>query len=175
MNNSKKIWILVLVLSLTLAAALSACMRSNNGPVAPEVTMAPEAFATGMPGATTQPDNPVVQDAFDWTARAGDVEKRVGMFSEIADSRVIAMDQTALVGVKFASQYRGEMTQRIREMIAGEVMAADPSIQVVAVTAEPGDVATIFNLAEQMKTGGAREEDVRAQVDRIVKNATTMK
>jgi hypothetical protein len=47
------------------------------------------------------------------------------------------------VGVVYTPQYKGEMTQRIRDMIAGEVMTADPSIQVVAVPAEAQDVAPV--------------------------------
>lgn len=175
MNFNKKIWISALVLSLVLMVTLAACMRSNNEPTTPEVTAAPGANTVTSPTATNAAQNPTVQDTFDWKLRAAAVEKRINMFSELSDSRVVAMDQTALVGIKFANQYKGELTQRIRDMIAGEIMAADPAIQVVAVTVEPGDVATIFNLSEQMQSGGMKEEDLRAQMDAIIKNATTLR
>jgi hypothetical protein len=66
------------------------------------------------------------------------------------------------------------MTQRIRDMIAGEVMAADPGIQVVAVTSEAQDVATIKQLAQQQRSG-ASQDQLNTEVEQIVRNATTLR
>jgi patatin-like phospholipase/acyl hydrolase len=96
------------------------------------------------------------------------------MFSEIQECSIVTAGNTALVGVVFTPQYKGEMTQRIRDMIAGEVMAADPSIQVVAVTAQPTDVATIKQLAQQQRSG-ANTEQLQTKVEKIVRNATTLR
>jgi hypothetical protein len=86
----------------------------------------------------------------------------------------VVTGNTALVGVVFTPQYKGEMTQRIRDMIAGEVMNADPSIQVVAVTAEPQDVATIQKLAQQQRSGASTDQ-LKTEVEGIVRNATTLR
>lgn len=173
MISNKKVWVTFVVLSLVLIVALSGCMRSNE--VVPQQTAYPGADATTTPTGTAAPSNETVQDTFDWKTRANVVEKRINLFSEISDCRIVAMDQTALVGVKFTNQYKGEITQRIRDMIAGEIMAADNRIQVVAVTAEPGDVATIFSLSDQLQTTGVNEEELRTQMDKIVKSATTLR
>lgn len=172
MIRNKKNWVSFVVLSLALIVALSGCMRSNEA--VPQQTAYP-GEATTTPTGTATPSNETVQDTFDWKTRANVVEKRINLFSEISDCRIVAMDQTALVGVKFTNQYKGEITERIRDMIAGEIMAADNRIQVVAVTAEPGDVATVFSLSDQLQTTGVNEEELRTQMDKIVKNTTTMR
>lgn len=78
------------------------------------------------------------------------------------------------MGVKFTSAYQGELTQRIRDMIAGEVMAADNTIQVVAVTAEEQDVNEIFTLADQQRQGTA-PADLKQKIDQIARNTTTLR
>ena len=193
MIKNKKTLISFAILAIMLMLALAGCMRTINEPVAPEVTpfptvapvnptAAPTAPDGAVPTATaapnvsgaTPPGNTSVQESFDWKAKAMLVEKRIDMFSEFAESRIVAFEQTALVGVKFANQYKGELTQRIRDMIAGEVMAADPSIQVVAVTAEAADVNTIYELSDKLKTG-VDEATVKDDIEKIVRNSTTLR
>jgi hypothetical protein len=186
----KKRILIPLALALTLCVALTGCMFGNQ-PVAPEGSplasglpdgsMAPQGTGLtpqGTPGAQVSgapaPGNTEVKEPFDWRAKAATVEARINMFSEIAESRIVTYGTTALVGVKFTSQYKGELTQRIRDMIAGEVMAADNSIQVVAVTAEPTDVNTIFSLSDQLKSG-ADSASLQTEVERISRNATTLR
>jgi len=53
-------------------------------------------------------------------------------------------------------------------------MAADPGIQVVAVTAEPTDVASIKQLAQQQRSG-ASDDQIKTEVEKIVRNATTLR
>ena len=93
--------------------------------------------------------------------------------SEIEQSRVVTTGSTALVGVTFAKEYKGEMTQRIQNLIAGIVEEADPNIQVVAVTSEKEDVDKINAIADKLG-GGALDADAAAQTDTIVRNVTTM-
>ena len=81
---------------------------------------------------------------------------------------------TALVGVKFTSAYQGEVTERIREMIAAEVMAADPNIQTVAVTASEEDVNQVYEISDQLRSG-TPAENVAQRINEIVRNATTLR
>jgi hypothetical protein len=180
MNKIKKGLLFTLVL-LVLGAALSGCFRTGTE-IAPTATPAP--MVTGMPaeGATFVPGannaqpgstmSPMQQ--FDWAANATTIESRINMFSEIQESSIVTNGTTALVGILFTPQYKGEMTQRIRDMIAGEVMAADPSIQVVAVTAEATDVETIKQLAQQQRSG-ASQDQLQPEVEKIARNATTLR
>ena len=169
---------LVLTLALAACVTLTACMGSAKENVRPqsttqtgfmpEITAAPT--ATGAPAAQTT-QAPV---AFDWITGSGQIEGNVNRISEIADSRVVVTGTTALVGVKFAPEYRGEVTERIREMVAAEVMKADPSIQTVAVTAEDDDVEDVFEISEELRRGKPAEE-LRTEIEEIVRNATTLR
>jgi len=87
---------------------------------------------------------------------------------------VVVAGDTALAGVYFDPSYRGEMTERIREMIASEIMQADPNIRTVAVTAEEDDVEDIFEMSDRVHRGGLMselEEDIRE----IVREVTTLR
>ena len=111
---------------------------------------------------------------FDWTANAAQIESRIAQISEISEARVVVTGNTALVGVRFDQAYRGEMTERIREMVAAEVMAADPGITTVAVTADGDDVEDIYELSERTMLG--RDMDtLKDDINEIVRNATTLR
>ena len=112
--------------------------------------------------------------AFDWANGAAQIEQAIDRISEIADSRVVVTNSTALVGVKFDGAYKGQMTERIREMVAAEVMKADPSIQTVAVTSETEDVSKVYALSDQIRAGRTADE-LSADINAIVRNATTLR
>ena len=95
-------------------------------------------------------------------------------FTGAGTSTGLPAGDTALVGVKFTPQYQGEMTERIRDMIAGQVKAADPMLQTVAVTANADDVARIFEMSDAVKSGQSVDE-LDSDIDSIVRNATTMR
>ena len=126
--------------------------------------------ATGNTAATTDG----ALNPFDWANGAADIEKAIGRISEISDARVVVTNSTALVGVKFDNAYKGEITERIREMVAAEVLRADPSIQTVAVTASEDDVNKVYALSEQIRAGRNADE-LSAEINAIVRNATTLR
>ena len=111
---------------------------------------------------------------FDWANGAADIEKAIARISEVADARVVVTNSTALVGVKFDNAYKGEITERIREMVAAEVLRADPNIQTVAVTASEDDVNKVYELSEQIRAGRTADE-LSAEINAIVRNATTLR
>ena len=172
---------LVVTMVMTMSIVLAGCFNSATQPtevpdetlvpaVTAEVTLAPNSDMlpeeTNAPGAAVAP--------FDWMQQGNAVTGRINLFSEIAESVIVTSEQTALVGVNFTSTYKGQMTQRIKDMIAGEVMAADTAITVVAVTADPADYAKIQALA-QRKQEGATDAEIKPEVDQIVKNIGTMR
>jgi len=112
--------------------------------------------------------------AFDWANGAAEIEKAIDQISEIAESRVVVTNSTALVGVKFDSVYKGQLTERIREMVAAEVLKADPSIQTVAVTSDDGDVQKVYALSDQIRAGRTADE-LSSDINSIVRNATTLR
>ena len=189
----------VIILTLLLAAGvlLTGCM--NNGTTG----VKPTATADFMPGntnggqgvnnptATVQPTvtNQTGMDGttgsttthsdgaltpFDWANNASQIEQAIARISEVRESRVVVTGTTALVGVKFDSVYKGQLTERIREMVAAEVMKADPSIQTVAVTSDEGDVQKVYSLSDQVRAGRTADE-LKEDINAIVRNATTLR
>lgn len=193
--------IIPFILMLAVAgAALAACMNNDAANVEPAPTADYAPNATAVPGgmqnnngtagttndansgASTQNgatgNTAAATDGkltpFDWANGAADIEKAIGRISEIADARVVVTNSTALVGVQFDNAYKGEMTERIRELVAAEVLRADPSIQTVAVTANDADVKKIYDLSEKIRAGRTADE-LSAEINAIVRNATTLR
>ena len=189
--------ILTAALILALGAALTGCMNDAT----PNRQASPTATADFMPGNTDGGDgvnNPTASaspiivgdnggnagntsstsdgalNPFDWANGAAQIEKAIAGISEIADSRVVVTNSTALVGVKFDNVYKGKLTERIREMVAAEVLRADPSIQTVAVTSEEADVQKVYGLSDQIRAGRTADE-LAPEINAIVRNATTLR
>lgn len=173
MKQSKK-WMTLTASALLVCLMLAAC--TNAGALT-----TPQMENSQMPSATVQPTAestmqagmPDIPAAFDWLTGGRTVEEKINMLSEIQSSRVIVNGATALVGVSFANQYKGEMTQRIRDMVAGEVQSADASIQSVAVTAEEEDVVKINQIADKLASGTPVSE-LEGEIDAIIRNVTTI-
>lgn len=191
---------LTAALVLALGIMMTGCMNDNVRNDRP----APTATADFMPGTTNGGDgvnnptasaNPVIvgdNDAnssnpgntsntsngalnpFDWANGAAQIEKAIAGISEISESRVVVTNTTALVGVKYDKAYKGQLTERIREMVAAEVMKADPNIQTVAVTSDNADVEKVYQLSDQIRAGRTADE-LAPEINAIVRNATTLK
>lgn len=175
MKQNRK-WMILTVCVLMGALILAGCMNTGSrvtpdveGSAQPQSSMQPDMGATNQPG-IGMPDVPAV---FDWLTGGSTVEQKINMLSEIQNSRVVVSGGTALVGVTFANQYKGEMTQRIHDMIAGEVQAADAAIQTVAVTAEKEDVDKINEIADKLASGTPVSE-LEGEIDSIIRNVTTI-
>lgn len=178
----KNIFWYALVLA-ACAVSLTACMNSAGEPEAatptpaPMVTQAPvvSAAPTDMMTQTAAPNQQgAASDAFNWTDNVTDIEQKIDQISEIAESRVVINQDTALVAVKFSANYQGELTERIREMVAAVIMEADPSIKTVAVTAEETDVQTVGSIADQIAAGTGLDA-LADEIEKIVRNVTTMR
>ena len=164
-------YVLVAAMALTLCLSLAACMGNAAGNIRPQSTMEtnfmPEA-TTNAPQATPRPQG------FDWSTGAGQIEANVTRLSEVSDCRVVVSGDTALVGVKFTPAYQGEVTERIRKMVAEEVMKADPAIQTVAVTAEEDDVTKVYEISDKVRLGEPLEA-LGEKINEIVRNVTTLR
>lgn len=168
----KKLFFAVLLVAAVCIAATGCMNRVEEG----KVDASPEPSPSYMPQATIGNTGAARQMTarFNWANDAAQIENRIGQISEISEARVVVTGETALVGVKFNQAYRGEMTERIREMVAAEVMAADPEITTVAVTADEDDVEDIYELSERSMLG--RELDtLKEDIQEIVRNATTLR
>ena len=142
--------------------------NGNNGG-----TGAGSAANTGAAGNTAAATDGAL-NPFDWAHGAAQIEQAIARISEIGESRVVVTGSTALVGVKFDNVYKGQLTERIRQLVAAEVMRADPTLQTVAVTASEDDVNKVYELSEQIRSGRTADE-LAAEINAIVRNATTLR
>lgn len=170
-NTMFKRLFLAFALTLVVGLSVTGCMNRADESAA-DPTPSPSYMPQGVANDSTKTSQTAAR--FDWTSDAAQIEARIGQISEISEARVVVTGDTALVGVKFNQAYRGEMTERIREMVAAEVMAADPEITTVAVTADEDDVKDIYELSERTLAG--REMDtLKDDINEIVRNATTLR
>lgn len=178
-NKTRKIVAMALaILTMTVLLVIGGCMRTDdNAGNEPSASALPSGMETPMPTSGIGSDgNPgaVGTARYDWGTSAQQVEANVGRLSEVSECRVVVTGTTALVGVKYTSAYQGETTERIREMVAGVVREADPAIQTVAVTSQAEDVEEIYRISDEIR-GGASPDDKAEDINRIVRNATTLR
>ena len=173
---------LVLALVLVIGVVATGCMNQGNGGMLLDSNVQASPSPSYMPQGTVNSQSSAGNRSaagenggrFDWTKSASQVEARINQISEISEARVVVTGNTALVGVHFDRAYQGEMTERIREMVAAEVMAADPEITTVAVTADSDDVDSVFDLSKRSQLG--RDLDtLKEDIEEIVRNATTLR
>lgn len=145
--NRKKIS-MVLFLCLAIALIMTACMNKTGTDEAPMTTPGASAAPSVTPNATVE-----AQGAFDWLVNGEKVEENLSKISEISEARVIVNSDTALVAVKFNPAYKGELTDRIREMISNEIKKADPRVKTVSVTADENAVTKTYALSDRMRAG----------------------
>ena len=145
--NRKKIS-MVLFLCLAIALVMTACMSKTGTDENPMTTPGSSAAPSVSPQATVE-----AQGAFDWLVNGEKVEENLSKISEISEARVIVNGDTALVAVKFNPAYKGEMTERIREMISNEITKADPRVKTVTVTADENAVTKTYALSDRMRAG----------------------
>ena len=150
----------IALLAVAVSAGLTACMN-DGGTTAPQQTTGFMPETTAAPNADMTATQPPV--AFDWVTGSGAVEASVNRISEISDCRVVAAGTTALVGVKFTNAYQGDLTERIRQMVAAEV-----------VKAEPEDVNRVYEISEALRAGSPADSQTDA-INEIVRNATTLR
>ncbi len=89
------------------------------------------------------------------TNAATKITAEVDKMSEIESSSAVVLGDTALVGVQFAAQYKGELTDRIKDSVTEKAKAADTSIKTVLVSADADLWTRIKAMATDVKNGDA--------------------
>jgi hypothetical protein len=99
------------------------------------------------------------------------MEEAVEKLSEVDDAYVVPMGDTALVGLKFTSQYQGGVDDRLKKMVLTRVQTVEKSIAKVAVTDDAALTGGIQALAETMK-GASSLTDVNGKAEEMLKQLT---
>lgn len=125
-------------------------MMSTGAPSSPS--------AAGMASEMTDEDAMTVAEA---------VSTEVARLSEIDKATTVVVGDTALIGVSFDTQYQGEMTTRIKDMVADRAKTADARIQNVWVTADPDLLERVQALWDK-RDGGSAVADITDEFQEIV-------
>ena len=151
-NVNRKKTSMVLSLCLAVALVMTACMNKTGLDEQPMSTPGASAVPSMTPKATVE-----ATGAFDWLAEGEKIEENLAKISEISQARVVVDGDTALVAVKFNPAYKGELTDRIREMVANEIRKADARIRTITVTADEDAVTKTYAISDRMRAGEGLE------------------
>ena len=184
----------MLLLLLTLAAlVLAGCSGSADTlptPTPGATDMTPQASpgaTTGvdgmmdglLPGSTVSPDASgapavgagagiaTVEDA---KKDSEEMEDAIEKLSEVDDAYVVAVGNTAVVGVEFDAQYKGGVDDRMKGMVLTRVQTIHKGVTQAAVTDEAAQVGKIEALADTLDEAtslsalSAQAEELSGQV-----------
>ncbi len=135
-------------------------------------TKSPAMDATDRPAATGMPSGNVgVQTPEDARNASQSMEEAIERLSEVSEASVIALGDTALVGVKFGPEYQGKADDRIKKMVLARAQTVDKTIRSVAVTDDVKLIQDIQALTETL--GSALSlEPLQSQVNDLVRQIT---
>jgi len=160
---------LALVLLVATACATTTPPVPSPSPGIPTVTGLPSPTVTANPG-----PSPGANEGITTIDQASDAARRVvdevTKLSEIDTATAVVIGNVALIGVKFDAQYKGTMTDRIKDMVSERARGAVAGIQDVVVTADAQMMKGIQDIADKVKDNRPINEitaEVRDMVDRI--------
>ena len=182
----KKLWLL-LPLTILAAAMLTGCVSSADALATPTpkanggqnnlfpgltTTGTPGPAATNRPSAAGTPDNggdgaAGIQTPEDARKASKAMAEAVERLSEVDEAYVLALGDTALVGLKFGPEYQGKADDRIKKMVLARVQTVDKTVRSVAVTDDVKWMQEIQALTETL--GSAVQLDtLKTQMDDLV-------
>ena len=169
----KKTWFLLslcLLVALTLAGCASNAdtMGSPSPSVSPMTSpmtsplTSPSVMPNTSPSAT---DGTLGTTSTDTSTAAGagittleeakkasdEMEDAIEKLTEVKDAYVVALGNTALVGVKFDPQYQGTMDDRMQKMIIARIQTINKGITSIAVATSEQDVTAVEQLSDALE------------------------
>lgn len=142
---------LFLVLTVFVACAQTRTRTPRQGTEnVPRATRwtAPRTPATPAPNIT-----PTRVDNTQYVNRARRIADKVADLNEIESATCVISGNTAMIGVQFSKQYKGQMTDALKGKIDRLVKETDARINRVAVTADPDLVSRIRDMFRDIGRG----------------------
>lgn len=164
--NKKPILFLLSICLLVVALTGCACQKTPTPspstspavtppPVAPkpstEPSVLPEASPMTSPDASMMPSDP--EASGDTAELSTKVSEALGMMSEMDEAAVLISGTTALVAVKYDTQYEGGITERLQTAVEEKVTELAPNVTETIVTDNPELYDQIKDMHTQW-TGG---------------------
>ena len=115
--------------------------------------------ATGSTAATTG-----VTTMEDSRRISQQVAEEVEKLSELDEAEAIVVDDMAVVGVKYDSQYRSGMDERLKKMVEARVQAVDKNITKVYVVESAGDMDILTRLRQKLTDANYTVEELRNEL-----------
>lgn len=186
----KRFWFLLALMMLG-ALLLTGCASSAdtlNSPTpgtAPQSTgMLPDlsggANATADAAVTAGPDASNAPDVNGGQTLEGAQQASLNMaeavekLSEVEEAYVVALGDTALVGLDYTKEYQGKTDDRMKKMVLTRLKTVDQTITGAAVTDNAALVTGIRALAETLK-GASSLDDVNDKAEEMLKQLTVYK
>lgn len=140
--------------------------QGMNTPGTDNTSGAPE-----TPGANnTRPNNTTNQIGTNVQDRAEKIADVAADQKEVESASCLITGDTAMVGLQFNKQYKGELTDDIKEQVDEKVREADTRIKRVVVTADPDLVSRIEEMFEDIGNGkplSGFADEINEMINRI--------
>lgn len=127
-------------------------------------------LTTGLPPNATEPPAAPTLSNQESAALAKQCDTQIMKLSEVNQSVTVLSGNRVLSGITFTPQYKGNLTERIKGMVAERVKTVAPSVQVATVTADADTVAKITALKEKQQNGA----DIKSEFDAIEKSLSSV-
>lgn len=112
---------------------------------------------TGTPGNTTTPGTPNTVRRSTTTGngenRGKQIANDIAKEKDIQSASCVVTGDTALVGLQFNKQYKGDVTDTIKKSVEKRVKKHEPTIKKVVVTADPDLLSRIKTMATDIEGG----------------------
>ena len=174
----------LLLLALLSAVLLTGCASSADTLPSPTPgatnmlnNLLPGSSASASPAQSAAPDATAGPAANgertleDTQKSAQAMEEAVEKLSEVEEAYVLPLGDTALVGMKFTSQYQGQTDDRLKKMVLTRLQTVDKTITKAAVTDNGALVTGIQALTETLK-GASSLDDVNDKAEEMLKQLT---
>lgn len=158
---------------------------SPSATVSQQPTNTPDATNSAMPDASGMPDASVVPGGEPMTSPAVEgvttvtdarkaieqIEDELERLSEVEDAQVVIVGNTAAVALKFDSQYKGGIDDRLRKIIEERVNGVLTGVNVIEVTDDTGLLEELDKLGDRLD-GAADMSELQSELDTIIRKIT---
>ena len=163
------------LLILSAAAVPSPSPETGSAINTAQPSAAPDAQTSATPWVKDEGNDAQAEDAIKTTAEAKQqskaMEHALEELTEVDDAEVVAIDRTALVGLKFTAQYQGGLDGRMKKAVLTQLQTVNKSINAVCVTADSIFAEKIDKL-EDMLDSAADFSEIKQQFEALAKEIT---